>query len=184
MDVLRRVTLGLCKRIRSVLQLLVTANVVPSSLFPSTLMMEALRSSATSVYTRPKLRSIAQDDILHSHRLENLKSCMAIDLLVQMQVLTTPIFQFEFLSVVTLGISLNQRYLARGTRKHLTGCAELKEIVLFMQHFMYCICRSCTLYGLTYTPAVFGSTEMTRNYICGWAINTCCLLLFSTQVGI
>jgi hypothetical protein len=35
--------------------------------------MEALRSSETFVFTRVKRRHIPKDDILHSHRLENLK---------------------------------------------------------------------------------------------------------------
>jgi hypothetical protein len=40
----------------------------------STLKMEAIRSSETSVKTRPTQRHIPEDDILHSHLCENLKS--------------------------------------------------------------------------------------------------------------
>jgi arginine/lysine/ornithine decarboxylase len=43
--------------------LLVTANVVPSSLILFTLMMEAMRSSETSVLTRAKRRYIPEDCI-------------------------------------------------------------------------------------------------------------------------
>jgi hypothetical protein len=56
---------------RSVLRLLVTANVVPSALTLFTLMMEAIHSSETSVLTRAAQRHISEDGILLNHRPEN-----------------------------------------------------------------------------------------------------------------
>jgi hypothetical protein len=52
--------------LRSMHQLLVTANVVPSSPIVS-LMMEALGSSETSVLTRSTRRNNPEDDILHNY---------------------------------------------------------------------------------------------------------------------
>jgi hypothetical protein len=46
-------------------QLLVTANVVPSSLILFTLMMEAICSSETSILTRTTPRHIPEEGILH-----------------------------------------------------------------------------------------------------------------------
>jgi hypothetical protein len=46
------------------LQFLVTGDVVPSSLFLSTLMMEALRSSEISIFRKATRRHIPEDDIL------------------------------------------------------------------------------------------------------------------------
>jgi hypothetical protein len=57
-----------------VLRLLITANVVPSSLILSSLMMEAMRCSETPVHTRATPRNIPEDGIFHSYRRENLKS--------------------------------------------------------------------------------------------------------------
>jgi hypothetical protein len=54
------------------LQLLVSANAVPSSLIFSTLTIEAIHCSQRSVL-RATRRHIPEEDILHSHRRENLK---------------------------------------------------------------------------------------------------------------
>jgi hypothetical protein len=51
--------------IRRVLRLLVTPNVVPSSLILVPFIMEALRSSETSVLTKTTERNITEDGILH-----------------------------------------------------------------------------------------------------------------------
>jgi hypothetical protein len=51
---------------------------VTSSLTLVTLMMEALSSSETPVHTRATWRNFPEDDILHSHRRENLKSYITL----------------------------------------------------------------------------------------------------------
>jgi hypothetical protein len=56
---------------------LLTAN-VSSSLILVTLMMEAIRSSETSVLTRATRRNIPKVGILHSHLRKNLKSYTAL----------------------------------------------------------------------------------------------------------
>jgi hypothetical protein len=63
--------------LRSVLRLLVTAN-IPSTSNLFTSIVEAIRSSETSVPTRATRRIILEGDILHSHRREYLKSYIAL----------------------------------------------------------------------------------------------------------
>jgi hypothetical protein len=60
------------------LQLLVTAIVVPSWLILFAVMMEAILSPETSVLTRTPLCHIPEDDILSRHRIENLKSHLVL----------------------------------------------------------------------------------------------------------
>jgi hypothetical protein len=55
----------------------VAANVLPTSLILFTLMMEATRSSETSVLTRATQHHVSENGILHSYRRENLKSYIA-----------------------------------------------------------------------------------------------------------
>jgi hypothetical protein len=65
-----------CKN-RSVLRLLLTANVVPTSPILIAMMMEAIRSSEAPVLTEATQQHIPED-FLHSHHLENLKSYRAL----------------------------------------------------------------------------------------------------------
>jgi hypothetical protein len=59
--------------LRSVRRLLVTANVFRSSSILVTLIMEAIRSSETSVIARATRRNIPEDRVLNSHRRGNLR---------------------------------------------------------------------------------------------------------------
>jgi hypothetical protein len=63
---------------RRALRLLATANVVPTSPILITLMMDAIRSTETTVLTTATRYNITEDDILHSHCRENLKPYIAL----------------------------------------------------------------------------------------------------------
>jgi hypothetical protein len=62
----------------SVFPLLVTDNVAPSTPILIILMMDEIRSPETLVLTTATWCNISEDDILHSHRLANLKSYIAL----------------------------------------------------------------------------------------------------------
>jgi hypothetical protein len=62
----------------TVLQLMFSGNVPPSSLILSTLFKEDTRSAETSFLKRETRRRIPEDHILHSHRHENLKSYLSL----------------------------------------------------------------------------------------------------------
>jgi hypothetical protein len=62
----------------SMLRLLVTANVAPSSPILVILIMEVKRFSETAVLTRATRRNIQENAILHTHGSENLKSYIAL----------------------------------------------------------------------------------------------------------
>jgi hypothetical protein len=64
--------------LRSVHRLLVKANVNPSSPILLSLMMEALCSSEASVFARVTWRNSPEDDIVHRHRRDYLKSYTAL----------------------------------------------------------------------------------------------------------
>jgi hypothetical protein len=64
--------------LRTMVQLLVGANVVPSTLILFALSMEAITCSESSVLKRGRLRHITEYCIFHSHRRENLKSYTAL----------------------------------------------------------------------------------------------------------
>jgi hypothetical protein len=66
------------KILSSGIQLLATANAVPSSLILFIPMMEVICSSEMSVLTRATQRYIPEDGVLHSHQRENLKSYISI----------------------------------------------------------------------------------------------------------
>jgi hypothetical protein len=64
--------------LHGVLQLLVTSNIVPSSLILVILIMEVLHFCETSVLTRYTRCNMPEDSIVHGHRCENLKSYIAL----------------------------------------------------------------------------------------------------------
>jgi hypothetical protein len=75
---LRRSTIVYVVFLRRVLWLLVNTNVVPTSPILVTLILEALRSSETSILTRATRRYIPENGILHSDSRDNLKSYIAL----------------------------------------------------------------------------------------------------------
>jgi hypothetical protein len=73
-DVSEESIASIIHELRSVLRLLVNANIVPSSQILVTLIMEEIRSSESSVLTKATLRNIPEGGIIHGHRCGNLNS--------------------------------------------------------------------------------------------------------------
>jgi hypothetical protein len=67
-----------CFPLHSFRRLLVTVNVVLSSLVLVDLVMEALRFSETSILSNATRHNISEDGIPHSRRRENLKSYITL----------------------------------------------------------------------------------------------------------
>jgi hypothetical protein len=67
-------------------------------------MMEALSSSETSVLTRPTLRNVPEDGILHSHRRENLKSYGTSNVRLAMICLDAINLANSFSRIMSLGL--------------------------------------------------------------------------------
>jgi hypothetical protein len=67
------VSSGMLVLLHSVLLLLVTANVFPSSSVLVTLMMDAIRSSETFILVGATWRNIPEDALLHSRCCEHVK---------------------------------------------------------------------------------------------------------------
>jgi hypothetical protein len=84
-----RVEVSTAVTIKNVLlNLLVNVNVVPSSPILFTLMIEAIRSSKTSVLRRATRRHIPEDGILHSHCPIAVYCCLCANRMTQMERLT------------------------------------------------------------------------------------------------
>jgi hypothetical protein len=77
----------------------------------STLKMEAIRSSETSVHTTSTWRHIPEDGILHSHRCENFKCYVINEVRFTSVTSLTQTFLIEMKSIII-----------RGRNPRLTGC--------------------------------------------------------------
>jgi hypothetical protein len=93
----------------------------------STLKMEAIRSSETSVHTRSIRRHIPEDGILHSHRRENLKSYKLLtSLMVVLPYNSTNCGPGSSLISIYINKNVNVRlFKILNLRKFFTNCFEI-----------------------------------------------------------
>jgi hypothetical protein len=97
----------------SLVQLLLATNTFPSSLILSTLMMEAICSSETSIPIRTTRRHIPEDGISYSHRRENFKFYISTTVLLYLRYTAKEHLELTFLSrlaILTKSLQLALQY--------------------------------------------------------------------------
>jgi hypothetical protein len=91
------------------IKLQVAVNVLPSSLSHSSLIVEAIRSSETSVLIRSTRYHIAEDDILRNHRRENSN--------LTLQSVTAP--SIPPLNLLLTNVQIRQRFAGKNNSRYV-----------------------------------------------------------------